>query len=183
MNQNGSWGETVFEIPERPVSSWRPREQNLGRGECRQEGSQGAVTPDKAAIKVGKSQETLQLQSGRRLGPIHHRSQLPGIHLYTPCSDDVTQEGDSGAMEFTLLSFHKKLVLQEPLENLSDVEHVFLGGAGENEDEVEVDKYEPVQHVTENIIHQSMEHSRGVGKVKWLPLVPFPYPHHVVGKP
>jgi hypothetical protein len=30
-------------------------------------------------------------------------------------------------MEFALFRFHKKLVLQEALEDLSDVDHVFLG--------------------------------------------------------
>jgi hypothetical protein len=40
MNQDGSCGETVFE---HPVSSWGPREWNLGRGECRQERIQGVV--------------------------------------------------------------------------------------------------------------------------------------------
>ena len=58
-------------------------------------GSQGAVTPDKSGVKVGKSQETLQLHSGRRLGPINHCSHLPRIHLYIPCSDDVSKVGSS----------------------------------------------------------------------------------------
>jgi hypothetical protein len=85
------------------------------------------------------------------------------------------------------------------LEKLSDVEHVFLGGAGEDEDVVKVDEDEPVQHViARNIINKSLEHSWGVGKAKWhdqilvviavhvedsLPIVPFPYPHQVVGIP
>lgn len=101
-------------------------------------------------------------------------------------------------MEFLLLCFHQNLFLQEALENLSDVEHVFLGGVGENEDVVEVDISKPVQHVAENIIHQSLEHSRSVSKATWhdqilvvttghvegsLPLVPFPYLHKVVGIP
>jgi hypothetical protein len=79
------------------------------------------------------------------------------------------------------------------LENLSDVEHMFFGGAGE--DVIQVDEDEPVRHVMENIINQSLEHSRGVGKAKWhdqillvivghiegsLPLVPFPYPHQMI---
>jgi hypothetical protein len=78
------------------------------------------------------------------------------------------------------------------------MEHVILGGAGEDEDVIEVDEDKPVQHVMENIINPSLEHSRGVGKAKWhnqilvvdagrvegsLPLVPFPYPHQVVGIP
>jgi hypothetical protein len=37
---------------------------------------------------------------------------------------------------------------------------------GEDEDVINVDKDEPVQHVTENIIHQSLEHCRGVGEAK-----------------
>ena len=101
-------------------------------------------------------------------------------------------------MELALLCFYKHLVLQEALENLSDVEHMFLGGAGEDEDVIEVDKDEPVQHVAENIIDQSLEHSRGVGNAKWhdqilvvttgrveggLPLIPFPHSHQVVGVP
>ena len=101
----------------------------------------------------------LHVYSGHRLGPIHHCSYYPGIHLYTPCSEYVTQEEDGGVMEFAILCFHKKLVLQEKLKNLSHVEHVFLGGAGENENIIEVDKDEPVQHVTENFVHQSLEHS------------------------
>jgi hypothetical protein len=36
MYQDGSCGEAVFKIAERPVSSWGPPEPNLGRGECRQ---------------------------------------------------------------------------------------------------------------------------------------------------
>lgn len=84
------------------------------------------------------------------------------------------------------------------MKNLSDVENLFLGGAGEDKDVVEVDEDEPVQHVVENIINQSLEHSRGVGKPKLhdlilvvtagcvedsLPLIPFPYPHQVEGVP
>jgi hypothetical protein len=39
---------------------------------------------------------------------------------------------------FAFLHFHKKLVLQEALEDLSDMEHVFLVLVGENEDVVEL---------------------------------------------
>ena len=89
--------------------------------------SKGAVATDKAGIQVGKSQETLQLHSVRSLGPMHEHFHLPGIHLHIPCSDDVTKEGDGGAKEFAFLCFHKKLVLQEALKDLSDLEHMFLG--------------------------------------------------------
>ena len=103
MNPYGSCGEALLEVPERPVRSWGSREQNLGRGECRQGRSQGAVALDKVVIKVGESQERLHLYTGRRPWEIHHHHHLPGIHLYPPCSDDVTQKRDAGAMEFALL--------------------------------------------------------------------------------
>jgi hypothetical protein len=50
--------------------------------------------------------------------------------------------------------------------------------------------------VAENIVYQSLEHSRGIGEANWHdqilvvatghvkggpPLIPLPYPHHVVG--
>ena len=101
--------------------------RTLGEVSADTGGSQGAVTPDKAAIAGGEPQETLQLHPESRLGPIHHHSHLPGIHLYIPCSNAVTKEGDGGAMEFTLFLFHIKLVLKEVLEDLLNVEHVFLG--------------------------------------------------------
>jgi hypothetical protein len=37
----------------------------------------------------------------------------------------------------------------------------FICGAGEEEDVINVDEDEPIQHVAENIIYQSLEHSRG----------------------
>ena len=49
--------------------------------------------------------------------PPHLPIRDPSAHYR---SDDVTKE-------FALFRFHTKLVLQEVLEDLSDVEHVFLG--------------------------------------------------------
>jgi hypothetical protein len=101
-------------------------------------------------------------------------------------------------MELALLRHHKQLILQKKLKDLPDVEHVFLRGAGEDEDVINVDEDKPFKHVAENIIHQSLEHSRGVGEAKWhdqilivaagcveggLLLIPLPYPHQVVGVP
>ena len=112
-------------------------------------GSQGAVTPAKGAIKVDKPQEMLQLNPGRRLGPIHQSSHLPGIHVDTPSGDYVPQKGDGAAMELLLLCLNKQLVLKEALKNLSAVEHMFLEGAGEDEDVINVDKDELVQYDAE----------------------------------
>jgi hypothetical protein len=59
--------------------------------------------------------------------------------------------GDSGAVELTLLSFYKQLILQEALKDLSNMKNVFLGRTSENQDVVEVEKYKTIQHVPEHI--------------------------------
>jgi flagellar biosynthesis GTPase FlhF len=50
-------------------------------------------------------------------------------------------------MQFAHLCFYQKLDLKEALENLSNLDHVFLDGAGKDKDAIEVDKDEPVHHV------------------------------------
>ena len=55
------------------------------------------------ATEMGKSQEALQLHSERGLGPIHHHFHISRIHLHITSSDDVSKEGDGGAMELAFL--------------------------------------------------------------------------------
>ena len=43
-------------------------------------------------------------------------------------------------MELTLFRLNEQHALQKALENLPDMEHVFFGGAGEDEDVINVDK-------------------------------------------
>jgi hypothetical protein len=97
-------------------------------------------------------------------------------------------------MEFAFFRFDEKLVLQKTLENLSDMEDMYLSRVGKDKDVIKVDEYEPVQHVPE----QGLEHSRSVGQSEWhhqvfvvhashvkggLPLIPFLYPYQMVGVP
>ena len=50
-------------------------------------------------------------------------------------------------MELSLLRLRKQLILQKALKKLPDMEHVFLGGTGEDKDVINVEEDEPVQHV------------------------------------
>lgn len=56
-------------------------------------------------------------------------------------------------MEFTFFRFDKQLVLEETLQYLANMLNVCLFISGKNLNIVQVDKYKPVQHITENIIH------------------------------
>ena len=64
-------------------------------------------------------------------------------------------------MEFSFLCFDLQL------EDLSDMEDMFLRRVGKHEDVINVDEYEPVQHVPENIVYRGLEHSRGFGHSEW----------------
>lgn len=58
---------------------------------------------DESVVKVGRSKESLELLGILRLGLVTDDLDLPLVHLNTICSEDVTEELDSGAVKFTLL--------------------------------------------------------------------------------
>lgn len=109
-----------------------------------------------------------------------------------PAANMYPQEGDGGAMEFTFFCFDIQL------EDLSDMEIMFLSRVGKHGDVIKVEEYEPVQHVLENVVYQGLEHSRSVGQARWhhqvfavpascvkcgLQLIPFPGRYQMVGIP
>ena len=91
-------------------------------------------------------------------------------------------------MEFAFFRFDEQLVLGKKLEDLSDMDDMFLSRVGKHEDVIKVDV--PVQHVLEKVVYQGLEHSRRVGQSErhhqefvvsashvkgCLPLIPLPY--------
>jgi hypothetical protein len=138
MDEDGCCGELMLQVHKGSVDSWRPWERYFGRGECREGGHQGAVTANETVVEVSKTQETLQLHPGCWLRPIHLCFHLSRIHLVISLSDDISQERDCRAVELTLLGFHKQLVLQEALKDLSDMKNMFLGRPGKKQDVVKV---------------------------------------------
>lgn len=79
---------------------------------------------------------------------------------------------------------------------MSNMEDVFLGRTGKNQDVVEVDEHETIYHIPEHIVYQALEKHVSVtkrhdqvlimstGSVEGcLPLIPFVYPNQVVGIP
>ena len=54
-------------------------------------------------------------------------------------------------MEFTLFSLGKELVVEEAQQNLVDMLDMSLLVRGENEDIIQMDEYEPIEHISENV--------------------------------
>jgi hypothetical protein len=54
MDEDGCCCEQMLQVHKGFVDSWRPCEWYFGRGECREGGRQGAVTPNEMAVEVTK---------------------------------------------------------------------------------------------------------------------------------
>src|SRR5882672_6927383 len=55
-----------------------------------------------------------------------------------------------------------QVVLTQMFQHASDVDLIIFQGIGEDEDIVEVDHYEDVSHVSEDMIHEGLEHSGSI---------------------
>ena len=69
-------------------------------------------------------------------------------------------------MEHALLRLEKQTVLEEASQDPTDMLLMFVERAGKYQDVVKIYNHEPVQHVAEDVIHQGLEDSRGVGESK-----------------
>src|SRR5882672_9981396 len=67
-------------------------------------------------------------------------------------------------MEQTLFGLGMQVILAQMFQDVSDMDLMIFKGIGEDEDIVEVDHYEDVSHVLEDMIHEGLECSRGIGE-------------------
>ena len=58
-------------------------------------------------------------------------------------------------------------MLVQVTQDALDVKLVIIQRVGEDEDIVEVDHYEDVSHVSEDVIYKHLKHNRGIGEPHW----------------
>lgn len=73
---------------------------------------------------------------------------------------DVSQEVAGGTMKLIFFQFQIKLVLWEMLNDLSNMLAMFSQVPGEDKDVININNNEPLKHVPEYLIHESLEHGR-----------------------
>ena len=64
-------------------------------------------------------------------------------------------------MKQALLRFGVQVILAKALQYASDMDLMIFQGVGEYEDIIEVDHYEDISHVSEDVIHEGLEHCIG----------------------
>ena len=77
-------------------------------------GSMGVV-PDKSLIKVGESNELLDLLFRLGCWPVHYPHNLNWIHLYFPFGDDKSEVFNALLLKFTLVWFEVQLMFLKPI--------------------------------------------------------------------
>ena len=98
--------------------------------EGRGEGSKRGGDPAEASVKVSKPKETLELGAVSGPCPLFHRPHLLGVSSHLSLLQDVAEELHRGSAEHTLLGLHIEPVLQQSLEDQTDVGGVFLRVGG-----------------------------------------------------
>ena len=198
MDQDGGRRELTLKEAESLLGLWLPGEPHLGGGQVSERCGDGVVAPDEPPIKIGESQESLEGLPVGGSGPLLHRSHLLGVHGDAAGGDDVAGKCCGGAQELAFLGLDEQPVLEEVLEDLADVTLVRPSILGENQDVIQINKYELVDHVPLDVVHQGLEDSRRVREPeqhdevlpvpRWrvkgcLSLVALLYPHQVIGIP
>lgn len=93
-------------------------------GEASERSCDLAVIANETSIKVGETQEVLELLAKGGSGPFRHRVHLGRIWSELPLLYHEAQEGNRGSVKLTFLCLHKQLVFQKTLKheaNMLDV--------------------------------------------------------------
>ena len=93
-----------------------------------------AKVPDKSPVKVGKPQELLNLFATIRCRPLSHSTDFSWVHLHLSRGYDEAQEGYSVSMKLALFSFDVQFVLQQSLENLTNMVNMGVRVWGKDQD-------------------------------------------------
>lgn len=124
------------------------------------------VSFDEASIEVGKAQNSADVVEVDEVFPVHDSIDLRGVHADSILSDDETEVVYGGFMEFALHGLKVEPFLAEYLENLANVNLVFLQRSTVDLDVVEVCGADVVEEGQKDIVDEMLEVGRAVGKTK-----------------
>ena len=138
MNWREGWGRMstgaevnrLLRTENASLASRGPGEGTKGRGESGQWGRDPAEASDKAAVHLSEPKEPPKLGAVSGSRPLlHHLHLLLGSDL--PLLQDVPEELHGGRVEHALLGLDEEPVLQQLLQDQTNVMLVLFGGLAE----------------------------------------------------
>lgn len=117
---------------------------------------------DEPAVEVGKAEELLNFFDLRRFRPGQDAVDLVLGYGNALMAVGEAEELGVGGPEFAFFGFGVQKVVNEALEDLTNVGGVIVGVVGEDQDVVEIDENLDVEEVSEDIVHEVLKCGRGV---------------------
>ena len=123
------------------------------------------VIRDETSVEVGKAKERSNILDFLGGGPAGDTVQLYGIHGKLTRFDNHAEVFYFGSGEATFLQFEVEVQFRHALEDVFGAFTVSFFVGGEDKKVVHInDKPSFGDHVTERVVHESLEHGGGVGK-------------------
>src|SRR5882724_10625787 len=167
VHQDGCLGKGCFERFERLGVIGAPGEWGVLAGEANQGNYNVGEPHNELAIEVGKASERLDCLKIGRSRPGADSVSLGHVHRDASGGDHEAQEFNLLHVEQALLGFGVQVILAKVIQDMSDVNLMLFQRVCEDEDVVEVDNYEHISHVSEDMVHEGLECSGSVGKSHW----------------
>jgi hypothetical protein len=118
---------------------------------------------DEPTIEIGKSEEGLYVLDFPGFGPILYDFNFVLCHLETIGTEDITEVFNGLLMEFTLVRTSVKTIRAEATQDLADMLAVEFRRIREDENIIEINDDTDIQHIFEDIIHETLKSRRSVG--------------------
>jgi len=108
---------------------------------------------NESVVEVGEAQEFLDCFEVGQHQPDTDSIGLGSVHGDASGSDHTAQELNLLSVEQTLLGFGVQVLLMKVLQDMSDMNPMIFQWVWEDEDVIEVDHYEDISHVSEDVVH------------------------------
>jgi hypothetical protein len=112
---------------------------------------------NKAAVKIGKAQERLDILDRTRFRPISDRVEFLGIHFDTVGANNITEVSNLGLVELAFLRVSEEPCFLKPVEHFLDMLVMFFLGTRENQNIIKIDNTENIKIIAQRVHDKSLK--------------------------
>ena len=120
------------------------------------------IAADETPVEVGEAEELLEFFHSARCWPVQYGRYFVLRHADAGRGDDEAQELRLPCRELAFGRGAVEFVLNKALQHSADVGRVLFDFLGEDEDVVEIDEDNDVQHISEHVVHEVLKNGRRI---------------------
>src|ERR1700693_3985398 len=119
---------------------------------------------NESAVEVCEAKERLNVLHFAWFWPILNGADFDGVHRKTCWRQNVSEVFNSRRIEDAFRCTSKKPIFAEASEHLAHLRAVKLGGVGKDENVVKINDNAYVNHVGEDVVHETLKSGRHIGE-------------------